>query len=118
MNYTKKHFIQTLEKEFAIITHLAQKLTPEELSYRPSMDAQKKLIIDTLEQFSEADFASTIALFGQPEKPKSVYLIEFILGWLYAYKMQLFLYMKAHGHPTLGTMNLWAGMDAPAPEAD
>jgi hypothetical protein len=29
-----------------------------------------------------------------------------------AYRMQLFLYLKACGREELGTMNVWAGMDA------
>ena len=31
-----------------------------------------------------------------------------------AYRMQLFLYLKASGREDLGSMNLWAGVDAPA----
>ena len=36
------------------------------------------------------------------------------LSMLTAYKMQLFLYVKSCGVSTIGTMDLWAGMDAPA----
>ncbi len=35
------------------------------------------------------------------------------LKFAVAYKMQLFLFMKAAGHTELSTMNAWAGADAP-----
>jgi hypothetical protein len=37
-----------------------------------------------------------------------------VLASLAAYRMQLFLYLKSSGREELGTMNLWAGVDAPA----
>jgi len=38
------------------------------------------------------------------------------LKFAVAYKMQLFLFMKAAGHKDIGTINVWAGVDAPAKE--
>jgi hypothetical protein len=42
-------------------------------------------------------------------------LVNVVLCGCAAYRTQLFLYLKACGREDLGTMNLWAGMDAPAP---
>jgi hypothetical protein len=42
-------------------------------------------------------------------------LVTGVLASCTAYRMQLFLYLKASGRADLGTMNLWAGMDAPSP---
>jgi hypothetical protein len=44
-------------------------------------------------------------------------LVTLVLASCVAYRMQLFLYLKSCGREELGTMNLWAGMDAPAPAA-
>jgi hypothetical protein len=41
-------------------------------------------------------------------------LVNLVLCGCAAYRTQLFLYLKACGREELGTMNLWAGMDAAA----
>lgn len=41
-------------------------------------------------------------------------LVNIVLRFLTAYRMQLFLYAKASGHPELSTHNCWLGADAPA----
>jgi len=41
-------------------------------------------------------------------------LVSAVLCGCAAYRTQLFLYLKACGREELTTMNLWAGMDAPA----
>ena len=41
-------------------------------------------------------------------------LVNLVLCSCAAYRTQLFLYLKACGREELSTMNLWAGMDAPA----
>jgi hypothetical protein len=40
-------------------------------------------------------------------------LVFLVLNHYAAYRMQLFLNLKASGHEELSTINLWAGMDAP-----
>jgi len=52
---------------------------------------------------------------GKTSRGKS--LVTLVLGSCVAYRTQLFLYLKSCGREELGTMNLWAGMDAPAPAA-
>ncbi len=42
-------------------------------------------------------------------------LVSLCLRFLTAYRMQLFVYAKAGGHPELSTYNCWMGIDAPAP---
>ena len=41
-------------------------------------------------------------------------IVNFVLCGCAAYRTQLFLYLKACGREELSTMNLWAGVDAPA----
>jgi hypothetical protein len=38
-----------------------------------------------------------------------------VMKWAVAYKMQLFLYIKANGNHDINTSNLWRGVD-PAPK--
>ena len=42
-------------------------------------------------------------------------MVNHVLGQLAAYRMQLFLYLKACGREELNTMNLWVGTDVSMP---
>ena len=42
-------------------------------------------------------------------------MVNHVIGQCAAYRMQLFLYLKACGREDLNTMNLWVGTDAPVP---
>lgn len=60
---------------------------------------------------ADADFRAELSLFGPPTT-RGVWLVSWVLGGCVAYRTQLFLYLKACGRDELGTMNLWAGVDA------
>ena len=77
------------------------------------MDAQLAELTTTINQFTDEDMETVMNLYGQGEKTKGVYLVESLLKFTSAYKMQLFLYIKASGNTSLGTSNLWGGMDMP-----
>ena len=62
---------------------------------------------------SDADFRSEITMFGS-NVTKGGFLVSHVLGGCAAYRTQLFLYLKSCGREELSTMNLWAGIDAPA----
>ncbi|MBM4188444.1 MAG: DinB family protein [Gemmatimonadetes bacterium] len=66
-----------------------------------------------LSSLSDADFRAEVSLFGAPMS-RGAWLVTWVLAGHAAYRTQLFLYLKASGREELGTMNLWAGMDAPA----
>jgi len=51
-------------------------------------------------------------LFGTTY-PRAVWILNLVLSHYTAYRMQLFLYLKAAGREELNTMNLWLGIDAP-----
>lgn len=72
-------------------------------------DAYARLLAD----WSDADFRAEIEMFGSKTTP-GAFIVHFVLGGCAAYRTQLFLYLKACGREELSTMNLWAGMDAPA----
>jgi hypothetical protein len=159
---TKEQYITSLVREIEIIKHLATKVDPTKLDYRPTpgqrstlellqymgrniiigikgniagdqnvyielakapnpttfenfvaqMDMQEKFVKETISALTEEDFQKESTIFGSPNT-----LAMHLLGNLKtvtAYKMQLFLYIKASGNSSIGTSNLWGGMDMPA----
>jgi hypothetical protein len=76
--------------------------------------AQSDFYASSLADWSDADFRSEIEMFGS-KTTRGAFLVNLVLGGYAAYRTQLFLYLKACGRDELSTMNLWGGMDAPAP---
>ena len=66
-----------------------------------------------LADVSDADFRAEIDMFGSPTT-RGAFIVNLVLCGSAAYRTQLFLYLKACGREELGTMNLWAAVDAPA----
>ena len=66
-----------------------------------------------LADLSDADLRAEIAPFGD-KTTRGAFIVTWVLSGCAAYRTQLFLYLKACGRDELGTMNLWAGVDAPA----
>ena len=79
-----------------------------------AIDRQRELYPALLADVTDADFRREIEMFGQKTTVGAL-LINLVLGGHAAYRTQLFCYLKACGREELGTMNLWAGMDAPEP---
>jgi hypothetical protein len=50
-------------------------------------------------------------MFGS-RASRGAWIVRLVLTHYAAYRMQLFLYLKASGREELNTMNLWVGMDA------
>jgi hypothetical protein len=75
--------------------------------------AQKDEYASLLGSMSDADFRSEVEMFGM-KTSRGFALVNFVLSGYAAYRTQLFCYLKACGREELSTMNLWAGMDAPA----
>lgn len=69
-----------------------------------------------LEDVSDADFRVELDSMGKKMSKGSI-LVNIVLCGCAAYRTQLFLYLKACGREELSTMNLWAGIDPPAPAA-
>ena len=51
-------------------------------------------------------------MFGS-KATRGTWIVRLVLCHYSAYRMQLFLYLKASGRQELSTMNLWVGMDPP-----
>lgn len=58
-------------------------------------------------------FRSDVEMF-RTRNSAGALIVKMVLGGCAAYRTQLFCYLKACGRDELSTMNLWAGMDAPA----
>ena len=87
----------------------ARDLTQTIAAIAAHRDAYASLLAD----MSDADFRTGIEMFGSTIT-RGAFLVSHVLGGHAAYRTQLFLYLKACGREELGTMNLWAGIDAPA----
>lgn len=167
MVLTKDELIKSLRHEVHILLHLASKVDPAMLDYRPTakqrsllellqyltimgpihargvmasafdMDAwrdawrtgeatakamsleeakeaigrQPLLFAELLGSLSDADLRAEIEMFGSRASRGSMF-VSLVLCHYAAYRMQLFLYLKACGREELGTMNLWVGVDA------
>ena len=61
------------------------------------------------EGLSEADLAEKIERFGSTQS-RAIFILD-LLKTLTAYKMQLFLYIKASGNESVVTSNVWGGVD-------
>jgi hypothetical protein len=82
-------------------------------NFAEAMDAQKATIHSMVEPLTDEQLSEKVNIFMMGENTKGVYLVNTVLKWLVAYKMQLFLYMKQSGTTAIGTSNLWGGFDMP-----
>ena len=165
MTLTKSELIASLKHEVHILLHLASKIDPLKLDYRPTpkqrstmellqylsvmgpelvkaakagqfdpaiwtvaekaayardfeqtlaaIAAQREAYPALLADVSDADFRTEIEMFGS-KTTRGAFIVNLVLCGCAAYRTQLFLYLKACGREELGTMNLWAGVDAAA----
>jgi hypothetical protein len=67
-----------------------------------------------LGEMSDADLRGEMDMFGN-KSSKGAFLVNLLVCGHAAYRTQLFLYLKSCGREELSTLNLWAGVDAPAP---
>ncbi len=171
MVLTKDELLSTLQNEVRLLLHLASKVDPAKLDYRPtakqrttlellqyltimgpihmraavegvadmqewgktwntqeaiakdrsleqvkeSIGQQPGLFEEMLGTCSDADLRAEIDLFGNKalRASRGLWMVRLLLSNYAAYRMQLFLYLKASGREELNTMNLWVGMDGP-----
>ena len=165
MVLTTSELLSSLQNEVRILTHLAGKIEPSMLDYRPTpkqrstmewlqyltlmgpalINAAKTGTFDgaawaageqaaatrdlpqtiaalsalgdtytsLLAGMTDADYRTEIEMFGS-KYTRGAFIVNLVLCGHAAYRTQLFNYLKACGREELSTMNLWAGMDAPA----
>ena len=166
MVLTKPELVTALQNEVRILLHLASKIDPKQLGYRPTpkqrstiellkylsvmgpylvqaartgfdpaawqavnqaaeardFDETLKVIAGQadayatmLGEMTDAELRSEMDGFDGKKTSRGAFIVNLVLCGCAAYRTQLFMYLKARGREELGTMNLWAGADAPAP---
>ena len=75
---------------------------------------QKDVYAQLLGSMSDADFRAEVNDFTGGRTTRGALIVNLVLCGCAAYRTQLFLYLKACGREELSTMDLWAGVDAPA----
>ncbi len=73
------------------------------------MAEQEIRIRELMSSMTESQLAEEVDFYSV--QSRAMHLLNGVLKWATAYKMQLFLYMKATGYFDLSTLNLWVGMD-------
>jgi hypothetical protein len=79
-----------------------------------ALERQKDEYASLLGDIPDEEFRKPIEMFGN-RSSKGAFIVNLVLGGCAAYRTQLFLYLKSCGREELGTLNLWQGVDAPAP---
>ena len=70
---------------------------------------------ELLADLSDDDLRGEIMWVDGSRISRGFFLVNYVFGQYTAYRLQLFLYLKACGRDELNTMNLWLGADVPAP---
>jgi hypothetical protein len=77
--------------------------------------AQSDLYAELLADMTDDDLRGEIMWVDGQQISRGLFLVNYLFGQVTAYRLQLFLYLKASGRGELNTMNLWLGADVPAP---
>lgn len=89
----------------------------KERSFEQAKDAiaaQHAEYAELLGGLTDADFRAEVTDFDGNQTSRGAFLTNLVLGGCAAYRMQLFLYLKASCAPTINSANLWSGKDMPA----
>lgn len=78
---------------------------------KEAIGKQPGLYRELLSSCSDSFLRSEIEIFGA-KASRGSWLVGLVLCHYVAYRMQLFLYLKASGREELSTANLWMGVDA------
>ena len=81
---------------------------------KESIGKQPGFFEELLAPLSDADLRVEVEFGSKALKAsRGLWMVRLLLSNYAAYRMQLFLYLKASGREELNTMNLWVGMDGP-----
>lgn len=80
---------------------------------KSALAKQSALFAEMLAPVPDSDFRKEIEMFGN-RATRGMWIVRLPITHFAAYRMQLFLYLKACGLEALNTMNLWAGLDGSA----
>ncbi len=80
---------------------------------RNAISRQPAMFAQLISPLTNEDLRLEMEMFGR-KSSRGELLVWMLLCHYASYRMQLFLYLKACGREELGTMDLWAGVDAVA----
>jgi hypothetical protein len=115
MVLTKQELVASLQQEVRVFLHLASKVDSMKLDYRPTSKQRSTLeLVQYMAIMGPIHLRAEIEMFGQ-KATRGLWIVRLVWCHYAAYRMQLFLYLKASGREELSTLNLWVGMDAAYP---
>ena len=101
-----------VENDWSIAGNLSEKSKVVTLdSFCEAMDLQLAAVREIIEPLSESDFNKKTSFPTGQEAILGSALVNFPIKFSAAYRMQLFLYLKANGRNELNTLNCWFGVD-------
>jgi hypothetical protein len=74
------------------------------------IEKQSAFYAEAINGFSEEELRTRLEFFGESGS-RGFFLVKWVLSGHAAYRTQLFCYLKACGLDTLGTPDLWRGVD-------
>ena len=77
---------------------------------KAAIGKQPKLFAELLDPSTDVALRAEVEMFGR-RASRGMWIVQLPLRHYAAYRMQLFLYLKACGREELNTLNLWAGVD-------
>jgi hypothetical protein len=118
MGPTIIEYAKTNSQDFALWTAAEKAANARDFDQTlAAIAAQKDQYASMLGGMSDADFRGEVTSFDGSKTSRGAFIVNLVLGGCAAYRTQLFLYLRACGREDIGTSNLWAGVDAPAPAA-
>jgi hypothetical protein len=105
---TIKTMLTENTKTYEEYTAFKESVTVE--NFAEKMDEQEVQMKEMFGKFQDDDFSKEFDYYGT--RTKAEHLVEGVLKTFAAYRMQLFLYVKACG-AHVSTYDVWMGMDTP-----
>jgi hypothetical protein len=78
---------------------------------KEAIEKQPDLFTELVGPLTDGELRTGMEMFGS-RASRGSWLVWMVLCHYVAYRMQLFLYLKACGREELSTLDLWAGIDA------
>ncbi len=100
-----KTFQELWQKEEAVAKAMDLEQIKAAIARHPAV------LTEIVNSMSDADLRQQLELFGD-KTTRGMWLVNIVLAHNAAYRMQLFLYLKACGREELNTMDLWVGDQA------
>jgi hypothetical protein len=102
--------LEETPKVFGEYTERSKQTTVE--NFAQMLEKQEAEMKECFAKFTDEELNKKIDLWGAGEETKSNLFLNMVVKTIPAYKMQLFLYIKASGNESINTSNVWMGKDS------